>query len=332
MSKLYTCSVEPGCNETFTKFVDFKRHKAAHSAKGYTCTWPGCDFATMVRNSYDIHSAKHTGEKRYVCHNDGCDYKTHDPALFTRHRKTTWVCSSGARSWFCIRQRVRRDQVIVPAPGTAPSPDTFYQYNLQPMQPQGVQPQSMQQQPVPLQPMHPQGVQPQPMQPQPVQWQPMQPQPIPHRPMQAQPVQWQPMQPQPVPHQPTQPQPMQPQSIPPRPVQVQPVQAQPQPIPHRAVQSQPMQLQLQPQSQPIPPRHMQFYPTPYKPQPTPYQPPPPVYNLSLGVFYDSADTADDYTMYTGPARDSNGWTEGCMCPELMQRRPSEILWSEYGGF
>ncbi|KAG1862314.1 hypothetical protein F4604DRAFT_1905715 [Suillus subluteus] len=168
MSSLRTCS-EPGCNEIFTKFVDFKRHEAAHSVKGYICTWPGCDFATMIASSYEIHYAKHTGEKRYVCPNDGCDYKIHDPAQFTRHRqKKTW-------------------------PPAQPPPGTF--------------------------------------------------------------------------HQPVQP-------------------------------------------QPIPPRHTPFYPTPYKPQPTQYQPPPPVYNPSLGVFYDSADTADDYTMYTSPARAPNGWTEG----------------------
>ncbi|KAG2032810.1 hypothetical protein BDR03DRAFT_969231 [Suillus americanus] len=115
-----------------------------------------------------------------------------------------------------------------------------------------------------------------------------------------------------------QPQPMQPQPIPP--VQLQPIDL-------LRMQSQLMQLQRM-QSQPVPPRDLQFYPTPYKPQPTPYQAPPPVYNPSLGVFYDSTDTADDYTIFTGPAIDSNGWTEGCMCPELMQRRPSEILWSE----
>ncbi|KAG2068484.1 hypothetical protein BDR04DRAFT_1143775 [Suillus decipiens] len=86
MSKLYVCSAEPGCNQNFTKFVDFKRHEAAHSKNGHICTWPGCDFATKIKSSYEIHFAKHTGEKRYICPDD-CDYKTHDPALFTRHRQ-----------------------------------------------------------------------------------------------------------------------------------------------------------------------------------------------------------------------------------------------------
>ncbi|KAG1811791.1 uncharacterized protein BJ212DRAFT_1578992 [Suillus subaureus] len=259
MSKLYICSAEPGCNETFTKFVDFKRHEAAHSVKGYICTWPGCNFATMTRSSYDIHSAKHTGEKRYICPHDGCNYKTHDPALFTRHRQKQhgYVPQARGRGAPSAKGSSGTKSSSQPPaqpqpPVQPPLPGTYHQYKLQP-----VQPQSMQQQ-----------------------------QPILPRFMQPQPVQSQPMQPQPV-------------------------------------QSQPIQ------PQPIPPRHMQFYPTPYKSQPTQYQPPPPVYNPSLGVFYDSADTADDYTMYTRPARTPNGWTEGCICPELMQRRPSEILGYEY---
>ncbi|KAG2068419.1 hypothetical protein BDR04DRAFT_1119805 [Suillus decipiens] len=56
-----------------------------------------------------------------------------------------------------------------------------------------------------------------------------------------------------------------------------------------------------------------------------YQTLPPIYSQSLGVLYGSTDTADDYTMYTGAARAPNGWSEGCMCPELMERRPSEML-------
>lgn len=47
------------------------------------------------------------------------------------------------------------------------------------------------------------------------------------------------------------------------------------------------------------------------------------------VFYDQVDTEDDFTMFSEPARTVNGWTEGCMCPELMQRRPSEMLGYAY---
>ncbi|KAG2032807.1 hypothetical protein BDR03DRAFT_1014938 [Suillus americanus] len=230
MSRLYICSAEPGCNEKFTKFVDFKRHEAVHSARGHICTWPGCDFATMIGSSYDIHYAKHTGEKRYVCPNDGCDYKTHDPALFTRHRQK--------QHGYIPQARGRGAPSAKGSSGTKSSSQAQSQPPAQSMQQQRILP----------------------------------------RPMQAQPVLIQPMQPQ-----------------------------------------------------PIPPRHMSFHPIPYKPQPTQYQPPQPVYNPSLGVFYDSADTADDYTMYTSPARAPNGWTEGCMCPELMQRRPSEMLGHEYDG-
>ncbi|KAG1843057.1 hypothetical protein C8R48DRAFT_837820 [Suillus tomentosus] len=94
------------------------------------------------------------------------------------------------------------------------------------------------------------------------------------------------------------------------------------PLPLAFYQYQPQPMQPQPQA-------MQSYPTQYQPQSTQYQPPPPIHNQSLGVLYGPADTAGDYTMYTGSARAPNGWTEGCMCPELMQRRPSEMPGYEY---
>jgi hypothetical protein len=96
------------------------------------------------------------------------------------------------------------------------------------------------------------------------------------------------------------------------------------------------------QPQPIPPPPMQSYLTQYQAQSAQYQPQssqyqpqssqsqplPPIHN-PLGVLYGPADTADDYTMYTAPAMASHGWTEGCICPELMQRRPSEMPGYEY---
>ncbi|KAG2356752.1 hypothetical protein BDR07DRAFT_1491551 [Suillus spraguei] len=105
---------------------------------------------------------------------------------------------------------------------------------------------------------------------------------------------------------------MQPQPIPMRP---HPIQFQPQPM-----QSYPTQYQPQP---------MQPQPVPMQSHPTQYRPPPPVDSQPLGFLYGSTDTGDDYTMYTGPARAPNGWTEGCMCPELMQRRPSEMPGHDY---
>ncbi|KAG1719783.1 hypothetical protein EDB19DRAFT_626758 [Suillus lakei] len=85
-TKTYVCSSAEGCSDTFTRYADFKKHKATHAPHVYTCRWDGCVFETLMKTSYDIHSAKHTGEQRYNCPHD-CDYKTHDPALFTRHRK-----------------------------------------------------------------------------------------------------------------------------------------------------------------------------------------------------------------------------------------------------
>ncbi|KAG2129311.1 hypothetical protein BD769DRAFT_1775483 [Suillus cothurnatus] len=228
MSKSYVCSTGPGCNQTFTKFTDLKKHEAAHSKNAYLCTWPDCDFATMIKDSYEIHAAKHAGEQRHICPQDDCDYKTHNPASLTYHRKTRHghvplPRGHGARSakGTFVAQSSSQPVAQLPLPPLPPPPGTMNQYQLQHMQ------------------------------------------------------------------------------------------------------SQPMQLQ------PTPPRHMQFHPTQYQAQPTQYQAPPPINNQSLGVFYGPSDAADDYAMYTGPARAPNGWTDGCMCPELMQRRPSEMLGYEY---
>ncbi|KAG2068418.1 hypothetical protein BDR04DRAFT_1157958 [Suillus decipiens] len=177
MSRKYTCSAEPGCKQTFTKFTELKRHEAAHSAQAYTCTWPGCNFATLLKKSYDIHCDKHAEEQRWICPHDDCDYKTHDPSCLTRHRKTKHGHVPSARSGD------------------------------------------------------------------------MQPQPTPSRPTQS--------------------------------------------------------------------------------HSTQHQTPLTVYSQSLGVLYGSIDTADDYTMFTGAEKASNGWSEGCMCPELMERRPSEMLGYDY---
>ncbi|KAG1818374.1 hypothetical protein EV424DRAFT_1540062 [Suillus variegatus] len=270
MSKTYICSAHPGCNATFTRFIDFKRHEAAYSSDGYICTWPGCDFATKRKSNYEIHSAKHTGEQRYICPHDGCNYKTHDPAGFTRHRQKQhgYVAlprgrgAPSTKGSGGIKPSSQPPAQLQPPAEFLP-PVTFSQYQLQF--------QATQLQPMQLQPMLPQTMQLQPMLPQPMQLQPMPPQPIRLQLMQSQPI----------------------------------------------------------QSQPMPPQPMQSHPTEHKLQPTQYQPPPPIYDSSLGVLYGSTDTADDYTMYTPPARTSNGWTEGCMCPELMQRRPSEMLGYEY---
>ncbi|OAX36789.1 hypothetical protein K503DRAFT_801761 [Rhizopogon vinicolor AM-OR11-026] len=85
--KAYVCS-QAHCSESFTKFADFKKHEAGHARpeKVHTCNFPGCDFTTLQKRSFEIHYARHTGEQRYSCpHN--CDFRTHDPSALTRHRK-----------------------------------------------------------------------------------------------------------------------------------------------------------------------------------------------------------------------------------------------------
>ncbi|KAG1867234.1 hypothetical protein DFJ58DRAFT_838231 [Suillus subalutaceus] len=206
MSKFYVCSA--GCNQNFANFTagDLKNHEITHimkyvfllygiqltsllfaHAEGTSACGPSVAL-TKTKDSYKIHTAKHAGEERSSCPHDDCDYKTHNPALLTKHRKQ------------------QHGYVPVPRGLGAPS----------------------------------------------------------------------------------------------------------------GTRSQP------PAQPPLPGTSYQ-----YQPQPTQYQPPPPIHHQSLGVLYGSANTADEYTMYTGPVRAENGWTEGCMCPELMQRRPSEMPGYEY---
>ncbi|KAG1861701.1 hypothetical protein F4604DRAFT_1787886 [Suillus subluteus] len=174
LSNVYVCS-QAKCGETFTKFVEFKRHEARHAKNVYTCTFPGCDFATLIKE------ASITGEQRYGCPHD-CTFRTHDPTALTRHRKTKhgYVPSprSGRRGG-----RVAAPSASDRTPSSQPSASSY---------------------------------------------------------------------------------------------------------------------QSHPHSQ----------------------------DLSL-VFYDPVDSEDDFTMFSEPVTTANGWTEGCMCPELMQRRPSEMLGYAY---
>ncbi|KAG1767328.1 hypothetical protein EV702DRAFT_757060 [Suillus placidus] len=84
--KNYVCSAQADCNKTFIKYTDLKKHEAAHSPSAHTCDFPGCDFVTLSKPSFEIHSDKHTGKQRYSCPR-GCGFKTHNPASLTRHRK-----------------------------------------------------------------------------------------------------------------------------------------------------------------------------------------------------------------------------------------------------
>ncbi|KAG1772007.1 hypothetical protein EV702DRAFT_631581 [Suillus placidus] len=260
----YVCSVEAGCNETFIKFVDLKSHEAAHSPDGYICQWPSCNFATLIKNNYDIHYAKHTGEQRYICpHN--CDYKTHDPALFTRHRKKFhgYVPLVRGRGVPSATGSGRGTQASSPQPqAQAPALSPSFQFQPQPSA------SSYQ--------------------------------------FQVQPAQFQPI----------------PAQFQPQPAQFQPIPTQFQPQPPRLTQFQPQLPRLTPFQ---PSQFLPQGPMEYQPDPVEYQPPQADYTQLLGVLYGPTDTVDDYTIYTGAAKAPHGWTEGCMCPELMERRLSEVL-------
>ncbi|KAG1768784.1 hypothetical protein EDD22DRAFT_870632 [Suillus occidentalis] len=308
----YTCSAQADCNQTFAKFADLKKHEAAHSPDAYYCTWPECDFVTLMKNSYDIHYAKHTGKQREICPHDGCNYKTHDPALLTRHRtkrhgyvplargRGASSATGSGRTQSASSSPQPQPPALISSFRSLPQPSApFHQYQYQSTQFQVQPPQPAQFQPQPMQ-----------LQPHATQFQPQLPQLAQFRPQSMQ---------------------LQPHAAQ---FQLQPIQFQPQPQPPTQSQLQPPQpAQLRPQPpRPQPPQPPRPQPIQFQPHSIQSPPPPAVYDPSLGVLYGPSNTVDEYTIYTGPAMASHGWTEGCMCPELMQWCPSEILESEYLSF
>ncbi|KAG2130910.1 hypothetical protein DEU56DRAFT_463844 [Suillus clintonianus] len=190
-TKIYVCS-QAKCSETFTKFTDLKKHEAGHALPEnvHTCTFPGCDFTTLQKRSFDIHYARHTGEQRYVCPHD-CTFRTHDPSALTRHRKAKHGYVPSVRS---IRSGGR-----VPAPSES---------------------------------------------------------------------------------------------------------------------------DRTPSSESLPASSYQSHPDAQDPSLVFYGPPANDFPFTIAE--------DDFIMFSEPVRTASGWTEGCMCPELMQRRPSEMMGYAYG--
>ena len=77
----YSCQ---DCGRTFKYKHLLKRHMAnIHNIKPFKCPEPNCDFATAVRNSFDLHSKLHVGAPRYSCIE--CEYKCHTLTQIYNH-------------------------------------------------------------------------------------------------------------------------------------------------------------------------------------------------------------------------------------------------------
>ncbi|KAG2054290.1 hypothetical protein BDR06DRAFT_420673 [Suillus hirtellus] len=319
MPKIYVCSTGGlGCNQTFNKRVDLKRHEAMHPKNKYICTWPGCNFTTLIKKSYGIHSDKHAGKQRHNCPHDDCDFKTHNPSLLTAHRKNVHKHVPLPRSHVArpviesYEAHSSSQPTVQPLPPAQPLP-FGYQYEPRVMQPEPMPPRPMQ--------FHPTQYQ---YQPGPTQYeaQVMEPGPMPPRPMQFHPTQYQyqpeptqyeaqVMEPEPMPmqfhpteyqHQPElaqyEPQVMEPEPIPPRPMQFNPTQYQPE---LGQYEPQVVKPEL------IPPRPMRFHPTQYQSKSTQYEPPTPDPKQLLEVIYGSTNAADDYHVHR--IRDGPQWMD-----------------------
>ncbi|KAF8436241.1 hypothetical protein L210DRAFT_3648007 [Boletus edulis BED1] len=94
MPETFPCTFAD-CGQVFSKAYELKKHKATHDDPDSVHHCPNCDFITLQKKSLAIHVANHTGEKNLECpemvtvgnSERRCDYKTHDPAALSKHRK-----------------------------------------------------------------------------------------------------------------------------------------------------------------------------------------------------------------------------------------------------